>query len=165
MEKRTNYHRSLFAPQSLLDKLIDNHPEKTSDFDTHFSHNLQRFYEELRRDLENLLNTRLHNFEHDENFVQLKTSLYSYGRPNFPGNYLADEGGLETFCSNLTHCIKQFEPRFDTVIVSPVLNHSGKQSLQLRIQGTLHGDFPVQEIVFDFFLEDQTQAFTLAKCT
>ena len=118
MNRRTNNNFSkdaLVVP--FLDNLIDYNPEQKQSIPDESTHLLQQFKESIRRDLEQLLNTR-HRCQSLPS--ELKYSLGStlnYGIPDLSSINLIDPTSRVKFCRQLEEVIRQFEPRFKSVKV------------------------------------------------
>ena len=70
---------------SLLDRLIDEEPDDSREPPKSRSQLLRELKQSIRRDLENLLNTRQRCRSWPENFDELTVSLVSYGIPDMAG--------------------------------------------------------------------------------
>lgn len=145
---------------SVFDRLIDQNPGVSEDVDTSRSQLLRELRESVRRDLENLLNTRLpcHKFEEDQK--ELEYSVINYGIPDFSGNNLVSDREKERFRRQLEEVIRFFEPRFKEVKVELVDGSDEyDRTLRFRIDALLNVQPAVKPIVFDSSMEPVTHNF------
>lgn len=98
---------------------------------------LSRLREDIRRDVEWLLNARmpflgLSNYQ----WTELKSSILVYGRPDL--GMQKTEIEMRRYCQQVEEEIKYFEPRLHAVNVELVeLPNSTDRNLHLRIRSTL----------------------------
>lgn len=118
----------------------------------------------VRRDLENLLNTRWRCQSWPPDLKNLESSLVNYGIPDFSGANLGNATAREEFRRLLERAITRFEPRFLKVSVklagSPT---STDRAMKFRIDATLRADPVPEEVRFDTALEPSTAAFTVKR--
>jgi len=157
---RINKKKNLRA--SILDRLLDDEPEDTIDIDTNKYHKLKNLRNSVRRDLENLLNTRFRVVAPAEEFIQLEQSLLNYGLPDLATINLLDMSKKLKFIEHLESTIKHFEPRFKSVKITFFENEETlDRTIRFRIDATLYADPYPEVIVFDSLLEPVTRAITL----
>jgi len=124
--------------------------------------NLQRLRESVRRDLEDLLNTRVRCRSWPEGLDQLDHSLVNYGLPDFTGLKLGAPSEQETFRRILQTAIETFEPRLENVTVRRF--QSGDpldRTLTFRIEAVLRVT-PVEEpIVLTSRIEPLSASFAV----
>lgn len=145
---------------SVFDRLIDDNPGVSEDTDSSRSQLLRELRESVRRDLENLLNTRLPCHDFEAGMEQLEYSVVNYGIPDFSGNNLVSSREKEQFRRQLEKVISYFEPRFKSVRVELVESTSETdRTLRFRIDGLLNVQPAVKPIVFDSSMEPVTQNF------
>lgn len=139
---------------SVLDRLIDDRPEQLNEPEKNRHHILSEVRESVRRDLEELLNTRFRPISAPDGLKELDYSLINYGLPDLNTiNFLSLEGKKE-FCRTVEDHIMQFEPRFKSVQVI-TLDESWTEdtSLNFRIEAIMYAEPAPEEIVFDSSLE------------
>ncbi len=146
---------------SVLDRLLDDDP--TNPYETPRSRNqiLHEMKQSVRRDLENLLNTRWRCVNWPPNLEQLEMSLVNYGLPDFSGAHLGSAQDRERLRQIVEHVIRAFEPRFKTVSVSFTNNDLTDRSLGLRIDALLYAEPAPEPVVFDSQLEATSRIFTV----
>lgn len=108
----------------------------------------------VRRDLENLLNTRLRMLEPGDEYPELKNSLLNYGLPDLAAVNISDKQSKRNFIEQLERLLIEFEPRFKSVSVNFLENtNSLDRTLRFRIDATLYADPAPEVVVFDSMLE------------
>jgi len=143
---------------SILDRLIDNDPGNTVEKDSDQHQKLKELRNSVRRDLENLLNTRIRMVEPADEYTELKKSLLNYGLPDLATVNISDKIKQKEFINHLESILIGFEPRFKTVKVNFMENaDSLDRSLRFRIDATLYADPSPEVVVFDSVLEPVTR--------
>ena len=143
---------------SILDRLMDNDPDNTVEVDTDQHQKLKELRNSVRRDLENLLNTRFRMIEPEDDLIELKKSLLNYGLPDLATVNISDKIKQKEFINHLQSILIDFEPRFKTVKVSYMENSDSlDRSLRFRIDATLYADPSPEIVVFDSILEPVTR--------
>jgi type VI secretion system protein ImpF len=138
---------------SLLDRLLDDEPKIKTEAPMTRSTSLARLKAGLRRDLENLLNTRRTPDFIPEGSVEILRSVYYYGLPDItsmPANFLYEQTKL---LQSIETAVRTFEGRLDGVKVSlvPVADHS--RVLRFVIDGMLRIDPLPEHVVYDASIE------------
>ncbi|MCD1600165.1 type VI secretion system baseplate subunit TssE [Rheinheimera aquimaris] len=140
--------------QSLLDKLIDDTPGQKDTGRSRRGFDLKALRQSVRRDLENLLNSRVQWHTWPQSYRELPQSLLNYGLPDFSVMVVdSDEGRLQ-LCRAVEQTIRRFEPRFvDVDVTVPEQEHGMERVLRLRIQALLYADPEPEHIMFDSEVE------------
>lgn len=142
---------------SLLDRLIDLEPDNSKEAPPSRNQVLRDLKQSVRRDLENLLNTRRCCVSPDPGLKELKQSLLNYGLPDFLGLNMSAPKDREDFCRQLQAVIRQFEPRFKSVKVLLLSNAEPlDRTLRFRIDALMYADPAPEAVVFDSSLEPST---------
>jgi type VI secretion system protein ImpF len=102
---------------TILDRLLDDNPGQVHDPLRTSGFLLRELKKSVRRDLENLLNTRYRCREIPSHLEELETSLLNYGIPDFTGAVFANEDDRKDLRRIIERIIRQFEPRFKEVTV------------------------------------------------
>ncbi len=119
----------------LLYRLIDDSPDLQREKKNHAQIHLNEFYEQIRRNLENLLNTRLNYVVWSDDYDELKSSILNYGVSDFTLNYFGHKNAQIKLCQTIKETIGRFEPRIQKVNVVPIENDSDlERILKLRIE-------------------------------
>ena len=138
--------------QSLLERLIDDNPGQPDRNKRGFD--LKALRQSVRRDLENLLNSRVQWHLWPQSYTELSLSLLNYGLPDFSVMVVDSAEGRQTLCRAVEEAIRRFEPRFVDVEVSvPEQEHGMERVLRLRIQALLYADPEPLHIMFDSDVE------------
>lgn len=139
---------------SIMDRLIDNEPGNRVEVDSGQHQKLKDLRQSVRRDLENLFNTRIRLIEPDDKFHHLKRSILNYGLPDLATVNLTNIERRREFIQEMERLLLEFEPRFKSVNVVYVENtNRSERMLRFRIDGTLYADPSPEVVVFDSVLE------------
>ena len=143
---------------SILDRLFDNDPDNAVERDADQHQKLKELRDSVRRDLENLLNTRFRMLEPDSKFIQIKKSLLNYGLPDLATVNISDKLKRKEFIEHMESILIEFEPRFKTVKINYMENSDTlDRTLRFRIDATLYADPSPEVVVFDSVLEPVTR--------
>jgi type VI secretion system protein ImpF len=143
---------------SILDRLIDNDPDNNVERDPDQHQKLKELRNSVRRDLENLLNTRFRMLEPGDEFSEIKKSLLNYGLPDLATVNISDKMKRKEFINHMESILIEFEPRFKSVKVNYMENaESLDRTLRFRIDATLYADPSPEVVVFDSVLEPVTR--------
>jgi type VI secretion system protein ImpF len=138
---------------SVLDRLLDDDPKTKWEAPLSRSSSLAKLKIAVRRDLENLLNTRRTPDVLPEGCVQIEQSVYLYGLPDItslPSNYLYEHGKL---LQSIEKAVATFEPRLEGVRVSLVPVAGLFRVLRFAIEGMLRIDPLPEHVIYDASLE------------
>lgn len=139
---------------SILDRLLDDEPQTQTDIDKSRHQQLRELRDSVRRDLQNLLNTRHRMVSPPEEYSQLEISLLNYGLPDLAAINIADLEKKRSFTRLLEKILSDFEPRFKTVKVQHITNtNTTDRTLKFRIDATLYADPAPEMVVFDSMLD------------
>jgi len=143
---------------SILDRLLDNDPGNNAEVDPDQHQKLKELRNSVRRDLENLLNTRFRMIEPDDDFIEIQNSLLNYGLPDLATVNISDKDKRNQFIQHLETILIEYEPRFKSVKVRYMDNaDSLDRTLRFRIDATLYADPSPEVVVFDSVLEPVTR--------
>ena len=137
----------------LLDRLLDDEPKVKTEAPMSRSTSLARLKTAVRRDLENLLNTRRTPDYIPEGSVEILRSVYYYGLPDItsmPANFLYEQTKL---LQSIETAVKTFEARLDGVRVSLVPVAGQSRVLRFVIDGMLRIDPLPEHVVYDASIE------------
>lgn len=147
---------------SILDRLIDREPHLGVEASIGRNQYLRDLRLSVKRDLENLLNTRFCMRSAPEHFSHLQQSLINYGLPDLATVNIADIEKKREFIKDLEKTLAQYEPRFKTIKVQHIDNKdAGDRSLRFRIDATLYADPAPEIIVFDSILDPVFRTVTV----
>ena len=142
---------------SVLDRLVDDDP--TSEREAPKSQNqlLRDLKQSVRRDLENLLNTRRRLGGAPPELSDLERSLVAYGLPDITGLDLASASRRAEFTGSIEEVLRKYEPRFSGVRVHLLDNtDQTDRTLRFRIDALLRAEPAPEPVVFDTSLEPAT---------
>ncbi len=164
MAERPKSDQELTA--SVLDRLMDEDPETTSEARRGHAQVLRELRQSVRRDLENLLNTRYRCTSWPPDLSQLDDSLVNYGIPDFTAAGCDAGEDSSWLLDAIQFAIRTFEPRVTNVKVVPVRDGAQlNRILRFRIDAILHVD-PIREPVrFDSSLEPTSGMFSVKGST
>jgi type VI secretion system protein ImpF len=145
---------------SLLDRLLDDEPQNRQEVPRSSGQLLRDLKHTVRRDLENLLNTRWQVRNLPPELEELRVSLVNYGIPDFSGARLSTTAGREQLRTIVEESIAHFEPRLTKVRVT-LLPPSDEldRRLRLRIDAMLRVEPHPEPVVFDSELKRATSTF------
>jgi type VI secretion system protein ImpF len=147
---------------SVLDRLIDDDPDVTSEPPRNRSQLLREMKLAVRRDIENLLNSRRRNVSLPPRLPELAQSLLTYGVADFSGTGPATAKQREAFCRLLEEIIRLNEPRLLEVRVELATNpEPADRTLRFRIDALLQADPAPEPVIFDSALEPVTHTFAV----
>ena len=151
---------------SILDRLIDHNPEESVEPVKARTQLIGDLRQSIRRDLENLLNTRWWARGWPADLKELEPSVVRYGIPDVAGADLASERGRREYLKQVEQTIRMYEPRFKSVRVR--FHDEGQQldrTMKFRIDAVMYA-FPAPEpIIFDTSLEPSTGEFSVKGAT
>lgn len=139
---------------SILDRLIDLDPSVSVDTEKSRVQYIRELRLSVKRDLENLMNTRFRMSSPPEEFISLDKSLLNYGLPDLATVNIADIARKRAFVKFLEKTLLTYEPRFKTVKVIHMDNKNpGDRTLRFRIDAVLYADPAPEVIIFDSILD------------
>ena len=145
------------AQLPLLDRLIDEAPERAHDLALSSGEAMTELRRSVRRDLEQLLNARRRWRSWAADYPELATSPIGYGIPDCTAGSFNDPKEREALRLDIETTIRRFEPRFMSVSVS-LLDRETKldATLRLRIDALLHADPAPEPMQFDTRVDSTT---------
>jgi type VI secretion system protein ImpF len=145
------------AQLPLLDRLIDEEPDKLRDPRLSSAESVAALRRSVRRDLEALLNTRRRWRSWPERYTELGVSPLGYGIADFSAGAFNDPRRREWLRSDVEQTIRRFEPRLVRLRVSLIDSKDDLEArLRLRIEGLLRVDPAPEPIAFDTLVDAAT---------
>ena len=142
---------------SVLDRLLDESPGTTLETAKSRTQVLRELKQSVRRDLENLLNTRWRPTGWPSDLGELERSLIGYGIPDITAAELAAPESREEFRRTIEAVIRRFEPRFKSVRVAMRGNVEPlDRTLRFRIDAVLYAEPAPEPVSFDSAVEPVT---------
>jgi type VI secretion system protein ImpF len=118
---------------------------------------LREMKQSLRRDMENLLNTRRRAEPWPPHLLELDRSLVNYGIPDITGLDLSTRDGRERLRQTIETVLREFDPRFKSVHVELIdPEDRSERTLRFRIDAVVYAEPAFEEVVFDSALEPAT---------
>jgi type VI secretion system protein ImpF len=138
---------------SILDRLID--PESAGT-EARRGYGLQQMLEMIRRDLEDLLNTRQSTADIPAGLKRVHKSMATYGLPDLTTFNVTTPQQREEMVQTLERIIAEHEPRLKDIRIQLSDLAEGKRpAIRCRIEGRLALD-PAPEVSFDTIMEPMT---------
>jgi type VI secretion system protein ImpF len=135
---------------SILDRLIDPESAGTAIL---IGYNERKMMDAVRRDLEDLLNTRQTHTGLSESYTQVQTSIVAYGLPDLASLDAITSRQRESIGDRIQKIVEQFEPRLRDVTVRYVPGENAAlRSVRFHIDARLCVD-PSPEVEFETVLE------------
>lgn len=114
---------------------------------------LAELKQNVRRDLEWLLNSRSYPVEIDEELAEITKSVVTFGLPDFTGISARNQTDLKRISIELKEAIERFEPRLlDLKVVLEPINSTDRE-LRFRVEAFLNVEPTPEPVVFDTVLE------------
>jgi type VI secretion system protein ImpF len=148
--------------QSVLDRLIDDDPEKLHEVPPTRAQSVRALKAAVRRDLEWLLNTRAVPAPVPEEFKELKDSVYTYGLPDLSSLSADDPDSRSRLTGYITRALEIFEPRLTNVQISDaqVVDERSRQ-VHFMIEAALKMDPSPEFVVFDTLLDLSSRQYAI----
>jgi type VI secretion system protein ImpF len=145
---------------SVLDRLVDANPELEREPTKSRGQHLKELREQVKRDLEWLLNTRRRCLSWPAGLAELEESLVNYGIPDFTAAGMASLDQHEAFRAAVEGVIRRYEPRFQRVSVALVKNADQQlqRTIRFRIEALIYADPAPEQMVFDSVMEPSTRS-------
>ena len=139
---------------SILDRLIDYEPQNSREVAKSRHQILRELKQSVRRDLENLLNTRWRCVAWPPNLEELNQSLVNYGIPDFTGINMGANSERDRLRHIVEQAVRRHEPRFKSVKVVLLQNSDPTdRTLRFRIDALMYAEPAPEPVVFDSQLE------------
>jgi type VI secretion system protein ImpF len=145
---------------SVLDRLLDDNPGGPPEVQPERHQVLRDLKDAVRRDLEDLLNTRSCCRPPPPDLPELQDSLLTYGLPDFTGVNVGSSKSREELRALLEAIIRRHEPRFRSVKVElPEGGEPLDRTMRFRIDALLNVQPRPEPVVFDSLLKSATGTF------
>lgn len=135
---------------SVLDRLIDNEPDVRREAPRSRNQLLRDLKQSVRRDLENLLNTRVRCVPWSPEMKHLKKSLVNYGIPDLTGSSPVSPKDREEFRKTIETVVKQNETRLKKLRVKLIDSPQAiDRTIRFHIDAVLQAEPAPEPISFD----------------
>ncbi|BBO17377.1 type VI secretion system baseplate subunit TssE [Candidatus Brocadia pituitae] len=146
---------------SILDRLIDREPEVPSESVQNRSLSISQIKASVKRDLENLLNSRRILIEPPQSYRELIDSVYTYGLRDFTSKNPKSPSLKQQLRYELEKTISQFESRLKNVSIHFEEHSPDRQSLKFRISALMVVE-PIKEpVTFDTICDVNKQSYSV----
>lgn len=143
---------------SVLDRLLDDTPEHVAPR----PHTVADLRAAIRRDLENLLNTRRRVLGWPDDLTELADSILGYGCHDLLVENVATESRRREVVAQIEAAIRRWEPRFAHLAVTMVDNSDpADRTLRFRIEALIHADPAPEPMVFDSVVDPTSNMVTV----
>jgi type VI secretion system protein ImpF len=124
---------------------------------------LQELRESVATDLEDLLNSRIANFNDSiDAFPLVKKSIVQFGIIDFVGLSTANPTDRDKICQSIAASITAHEPRLKQIKVEMLLDGQNMGALCLSIQAYLNIHPLYEPVIFDALLKPTTQQYVIS---
>jgi type VI secretion system protein ImpF len=147
---------------SVLDRLIDQEPERLLEPPLTRAQSLRDLRAALRRDLEWLFNTRSTIDEPPESLREVERSVYSYGIHDTSSLYLRSPKDQDFLAKTIKSAITFFEPRLMAVKVTIEPASEEVHGFHFSIEGLLRMDPAPEPVFFDTLLEPSSGQYKVS---
>lgn len=135
---------------SIIDRLIDPESGGTA---WRRGYGIEQMMDCVRRDLEELLNTRQSSSGLSEEFTEVRRSIIAYGLPDLTSLNASTPQEREDIGRVIESVVAQFEPRLKEIKATMIdTSESKDRSVRFHIDARLRVD-PAPEVAFDTILE------------
>jgi type VI secretion system protein ImpF len=138
---------------SVLDRLIDYEPAVSHEPLASRSKSLRQLKEAVKRDLEQLLNTRQSGDWLPADLKELNNSLAAYGLPDFSAVSIKSPAEQTRLRRALEAAIATFEPRLEDINITLLPLAGLQRSLHFRIDARLKIEPAPEPVTFDALLQ------------
>jgi len=146
---------------SILDRLID---PQSSGSEGRYGYGIEQLMEVVRRDLEELLNTRQTVTNLPPEFARLRNSIHAFGMPDLTSFNAITQTQREEVAHALEQAVARFEPRLRDVHATLLSGEDDlkQRSIRFRIDAKVGAD-PAPLVTFDTVLEVLTGQHSVQK--
>lgn len=138
---------------SILDRLIDYEPGISSEPAQNRLTNFRQLMAMVRRDLENLLNSKNFASLTTSGYEELQNSLFFYGLPDFTAQNPGSSSVRDQLRQEVERAIARFEPRLTNVVIVSETGPREERSLGFKITGLLMVEPAPEPVIFDTHFE------------
>ena len=147
---------------SVLDRLIDREPAIKEESPRSQNQILFELKQSVRRDLQNLLNTRWRCEVWPPTYEELELSLANYGIPDFSGVNMGGSENQKRLIEIVERAIEFFEPRFLQFSFAAMPNQNEfDRTLRFRIEGLLKAEPAPEPVAYDTVMDVSSAEFLL----
>jgi type VI secretion system protein ImpF len=134
---------------SILDRLIDREPRISSEPVQGRFMDFRQLMAQVRRDIENLLNTKNFGWLSDSDYKEVRNSLFFYGLPDLTAQNPRSPSLGDRLRQEIEKAIARFEPRLTNVVVRVEPAAQEERRIAFKITGLLMVDPAPEPVSFD----------------
>jgi len=150
----------------LLDRLLDDNPQEQRESVRGHHLLIHQLKESVRRDLEDLFNTRQCCIAPPAELHCIQDALHNYGLPDAATLNLSSQKARNEFCRTVEQTILRYEPRIRSAKVQTQSGFDPEDpNIRFRVEATLHALSAEEVIVFDSALNPVTRSVVVAEKT
>jgi type VI secretion system protein ImpF len=138
---------------SVLDRLIDHNPGNTHEPVQNSLLSIGNIKASVRRDLENLLNTRRQIYTPASSYKEVNDSLFVYGLQDFTAHNPRSPSIRQKLRQDIEKTISRFEPRLKNVSVRIEVSDQTEYLIRFRILGLLVVESLSEPVSFDTYFD------------
>jgi len=140
--------REMTVVLSVLDRL-----SATIDRSSSYLASVRTLKESIRRDLEDLLNTRRAPEDEFEGYTLARGSVVNYGLRDLSSLMLSSANGAQQVQRAVERCLADFEPRLRDVRVELLRSELAAREIRLHIEATIPMQPSTEAVSFDTMLD------------
>jgi type VI secretion system protein ImpF len=146
---------------SILDRLIDYEPGISSEPVQNRLTSFRQLMALVRRDIENLLNTKNFASLTGTEYGELQNSLFFYGLPDFTAQNPKSSSVRDELRQEVEKAIARFEPRLTNVVVVSETGTQEERNLGFKITGLLMVEPAPEPVTFDTHFDINKGQYTV----
>ncbi|MBI9092032.1 MAG: type VI secretion system baseplate subunit TssE [Desulfobacterium sp.] len=148
---------------SVLDRLIDHEPDNSRESARYRVASFRQIMAAVRRDLENLLNTRRSIIIPPAAYGEVNTSFFVYGLPDYTSKNPSTLSVQSQLRLEIEKTIARFEPRLKRVAVEVDSPEGTNRHLTFRIAGILVVDELAEPVTFNTTFDSNRSTYSIKK--
>lgn len=147
--------RQVLVSSSLLDRLMDDRPDLSSESQSEFLFDVARYKRAVARDLESLFNTRATHLAEEslESYPHVRKSVLMFGISDLSSLSLLNPEDRLFLQENLRKTIECFEPRLANARVNLEISRDSHQVMRFRVDALLRVHPTRPPVSFDAMLQ------------
>lgn len=147
---------------SLLDRLIDLDPSSSREPVQGRLTDFRQIRSQVKRDLENLLNTRGGKAKPPKRYRETSNSVLYYGLGDYSSGSPSSSILIDRILKDVERALRHFEPRIKNPQVDLEIGDETQSGLSFRISGLLVVD-PIREpVVFDTYYDSTRKGYVVS---
>lgn len=143
----------------LIERLLDDKPELAYEKRTKTEMSLEELHDDIRNNLEHLLNTRSRLLMSDFAQDEVVNSVLNYGVIDFSHTYFGNRKAQDSLCAIIKKTLAHFEPRLERIVVTALDEEETQRVLHLRIEAYIALKPEPKPAIFESSLDLSRQRF------